>query len=166
MVSPELLPSVPYSHSKARRPQGWLAATQRSICRPKCFPLLIHLSWVTSELIINPRKFAITRGCADPILPSREGGIGQTDRFLPQLKLCSVTNRWEPFTGRAGASVSPERCSTPGLAARCPHPHTRALRPGSCSPTRGWPAPAAHVLVRHPYPKPAQALWRSDKLHE
>lgn len=37
-------------------------------------------------------------------------------RFLGQLKLCSTTNRWEPFTGFTGASITLERHNAPGLA--------------------------------------------------
>lgn len=51
-------------------------------------------------------------------------------KFLRQLKLCSITNRWEPFTRRAGASIGLEGYNTPGLAPHCGHPHTR-FAPGA-----------------------------------
>lgn len=50
-------------------------------------------------------------------------------RFLRQLKLCSTTDRWEPFTRRAGASITLEGYNTPELAP--PQP----LCSGSCTPT-------------------------------
>lgn len=63
-------------------------------------------------------------------------------KFLRQLKLCSITNRWEPFTRRDGASISLERYkhTRAGTLLRAPaHP----LCSWSCTPTRGWLTPPA-----------------------
>lgn len=56
-------------------------------------------------------------------------------RIFGQLKLCSTTNRWEPLTGRAGASVTLERYNTPGLEpTRVRHTPRAAPQPGALTP--------------------------------
>ena len=65
-------------------------------------------------------------------------------KFLRQLKLCSITNRWEPFTRRAGASISLERQHTQtGTPLQAP---THPLCSGSCTPTRGRLTPPGEEI--------------------
>lgn len=115
-------------------------------------PTQLHLSWVKSKL--NPPWYVPIKGQGNTSeVPTRLCSAkreGWMRKFLSQLKLCSITNRWEPFTGRAGASISLELYNTPGLAP------THPLCSRSCTLTQGRPTPLGKeiTLPKHRPAKP------------